>query len=129
MPPRGKVLRSRHHGHVGDSVSPVALSPTFADAEVKKYFVSGFWRVGRVMIVDFFSSVKMPAAWTDKMLVTGLPSPAGGVDVWAPCVVQSSSDSARYMAHVDPSGTLFVSNKSVGSGGGWVAFSLTYVSK
>lgn len=103
------------------------LSPTFVDSYAKKHFVGGFWRVGRIVIVDFFSSVDMPAAWTDKTLVTGLPSPAGGVEVWSPCVVQSSEDSARYIAHLDYGGTLAVSNKSGGAGGGWVAFTLAYV--
>ena len=134
MPPRGKVLRSRHHWLVGDSVSqlvsqlaPVTLSPTFADAKVKQYFTGGFWRVGRIVIVSFFSSVTMPAAWKGKTLVTGLPSPAGGGQVWTPCAVQSSPDSARYMAYVDQGGTLAVSNKSASAGGGWVAFTLAYV--
>ena len=92
-----------------------------------KVCIAGGWRVGRIVIVDFFSSVGTPAAWTDKTLVTGLPSPAGGVEVWSPCVVQSSEDSARYIAHLDYGGTLAVSNKSGGAGGGWVAFTLAYV--
>lgn len=112
---------------LGDSVSPVTLSPTFADAGAEKYFVGGFWRVGRIVIVSFFSSVTMPAAWKDKTLVTGLPSPADGGQVWTPCVVQTSPDSARYMAHVDSDGSLTISNKSASSGGNWVAISLTYV--
>lgn len=128
MPPRGKVLRRRHHGHVGDSVSqlaPVTLSPTFADAGAKKYFTGGFWRVGRIVIVSFFSSIGAPAAWTEKMLVTGLPSPS--MQVWTPCVMQTSPDSARYMAYVDTDGSIKVTNKSASSGGNWIAFSLTYV--
>lgn len=40
--------------------------------------------------------------------------------------MQSSSDSARYMAHVDQDGSLVISNKS-GGGGNWIVFSLTYV--
>ena len=83
--------------------------------------------MGRIVVVDFFSSITPPAAWTDKTLVTGLPSPAGGAQVWTPCVVQSSPDSARYMAHVGQGGTLVVSNKSAGAGGNWITFSLTYV--
>lgn len=112
---------------LGDSVSPVTLNPTFADASVKKYFTGGFWRVGRIVIVSFFSSVIMPAAWKDKTLVTGLPSPAGEGQAWTPCVVQTSPDSARYMAYVDKGGSLSVSNKSGSAGGNWIAFSLTYV--
>lgn len=112
---------------LGDSVSPVTLSPDFADAGTKKYFVGGFWRVGRIVIVSFFSSVTMPAAWSTKTLVTGLPSPEGGGQAWTPCVVQASQDSARYMAYVDTDGSIKVTNKSASSGGNWVAFSLTYV--
>lgn len=115
---------------LGDSVSqlsPVTLNPTFADAGAKKYFTGGFWRVGRIVIVSFFSSVTMPAAWQDKTLVTGLPSPADGGQAWTACTVQSSPDSARYMAHVNQDGSLAVSNKSASSGGNWVAISLTYV--
>lgn len=128
MPPRGKVLCRRHHGHVGDSVSqlaPVTLNPTFADAGVKKYFTGGFWRVGRIVIVSFFSSIGAPAAWSEKTLVTGLPSPS--MQVWTPCVMQTSPDSARYMAYVDTSGSIKVANKSASCGGNWIAFSLTYV--
>lgn len=119
---------------LGDSVSqlvsqfaPVTLNPTFAESTVKQYFTGGFWRVGRIVIVSFFSSVTMPAAWKDKTLVTGLPSPADGGQAWAPCAVQTSPDSARYMAHVGSGGSLTVSNKSGSAGGNWIAFSLTYV--
>lgn len=115
---------------LGDSVSqlaPVTLNPTFVEASVKNYFTGGFWRVGRIVIVSFFSSVTMPAAWKDKTLVTGLPSPADRGQVWTPCVVQTSPDSARYMAHVDSDGSLIVSNKSGSAGGNWIAFSLTYM--
>ena len=94
---------------------------------MKKYFTGGFWRVGRLVIVSFFSSVTMPAAWKDKTLVTGLPSPADGGEAWTACTVQSSPDGARYMAHVDQGGSLSVNNKSASAGGGWVAFSLAYV--
>lgn len=115
---------------LGDSVSQLALvtlNPTFAEESVKKYFTGGFWRVGRIVIVSFFSSVAMPAAWKDKTLVTGLPSPASVKEVWTACAVQSSPDSARYMAYVDSGGSLSVSNKSGSAGGGWVAFTLAYV--
>lgn len=115
---------------LGDSVSqlaPVTLSPTFADAGVEKYFTGGFWRVGRIVIVSFFSSTSMPAAWSTKTLVTGLPSPADGVQVWTPCVVQTSPDSARYMAFVDTNGSIVLANKSATTGGNWVAFTLAYV--
>lgn len=94
---------------------------------MKKYFTGGFWRVGRIVIVSFFSSIGVPAAWSDKTLVTGLPSPASGNEVWTPCVVQTSPDGARYMAYVDTSGNLRIANKSASSGGNWVAISLTYV--
>lgn len=107
-------------------LAPVTLNPTFAEAGVKKYFTGGFWRVGRIVIVSFFSSVTMPAAWKDKTLVTGLPSPADGAQVWAATTVQGSG-SAVYMAHVDQGGSLVISNKSGSSGGNWVAFSLAYV--
>lgn len=113
---------------LGDSVSqlaPVTLSPAFADAGVKKYFTGGFWRVGRIVIVSFFSSIDAPAAWAEKMLVTGLPSPS--MQVWTPCVMQTSPDSARYMAYVDTDGSIKVANKSGSAGGNWIAFSLTYV--
>jgi hypothetical protein len=113
---------------LGDSVSqlaPVTLSPTFADTQAKKYFTGGFWRVGRIVIVDFFSSIGAPAAWKEKTLVTGLPSPS--MQVWTPCVMQTSPDSARYMAYVDTNGSIKVANKSASSGGNWIAFSLTYV--
>ena len=111
--------------HSVSQLSPVTLNPTFADANVKKYFTGGFWRVGRIVIVSFFSSIGAPAAWADKTLVTGLPSPS--TQVWTPCVMQTSPDSARYMAHVDQGGSLAISNKSASSGGNWVAISLTYV--
>lgn len=119
---------------LGDSVSqlvsqfaPVTLNPTFADAGAKEYFTGGFWRVGRIVIVSFFSSIGVPAAWSDKTLVTGLPSPASGKEVWTPCVVQTSPDGARYMAYVDTDGSIKVANKSGAAGGNWIAFSLTYV--
>lgn len=83
--------------------------------------------MGRIVIVSFFSSITPPAAWTDKTLVTGLPSPANGTQAWTPCVVQGSHDAARYMAYVDTHGNVKVANKSASSGGNWITFSLTYV--
>lgn len=114
---------------LGDSVSPTAITPTFTDAGVKKYFVGGFWRVGRLVVINYFSSGGIPSAWEDTTIATGLPAPASDAQAWAPCVVQSSGDNARYMAHVDQSGTLYVSNKSGGGGGNWMSFSLVYVAK
>lgn len=114
---------------LGDSVSqlaPVTLNPNFVDAGVKKYFVGGFWRVGDIVVVNFFSSVGLPGAWSDKTIATGLPSPRSGAQAWAATSVQGSG-SAIYMAHVDQGGSLIISNKSASSGGNWAAFSLAYV--
>lgn len=111
---------------LGDSVSPVTLSPTFADASIKKYFVGGFWRVADIVVVNFFSSVVLPGAWSDKTIATGLPSPRDAAQAWAAVTVQQAG-SAVYMAHVDQGGSLIISNKSASSGGNWVAFSLAYV--
>lgn len=117
---------------LGDSVSqlaPVTLSPTFADAGAKKYFTGGFWRVGRLVVINYFSSGGVPSAWKDTTIATGLPTPASDAQAWTPCVVQSSGDNARYMAHVDQDGSLVISNKSDGGGGNWIVFSLVYVAK
>ena len=114
---------------LGDSVSPVTLNPTFADADVKKYFTGGFWRVGRLVVINYFSSGGVPSAWKDTTIATGLPTPASDAQAWTPCVVQSSGDNARYMAHVDQDGSLVISNKSDGGGGNWIVFSLVYVAK
>lgn len=114
---------------LGDSVSrfvPVALTPKFLDSGTETYFKGKFWRVGDIVIVNFFSSVGLPGPWADKTIVTGLPSPRDAVQAWTAASAQSSG-SADYMAHVNQDGSLVISNKSNNSGGSWVAFSLAYV--
>lgn len=82
--------------------------------------------MGDIVVVNFFSSVGLPGAWSDKTIATGLPSPRAAAQAWAAANAQLAG-SAVYMAHVDQDGSLIISNKSASSGGNWVAFSLTYV--
>lgn len=53
MPPRGKVLRSRHHGHVGDSVSQATKFERLYDDDGGWHI----WHMGKLVMVNASSVI------------------------------------------------------------------------